>query len=185
MRTDHLKVACERSIRKHPSAGAYLTLETRLRPSTSYPNPLFLHSVESRMAKQVKVTEYQTRVYTLLQQIPEGRITSYAALARALNSSPRAVGGALRNNPFAPEVPCHRCIASTGVCRQFPHDGVDRELTGQQFVGGFKGDWEKVPSGQNQVSKLKLLADEGVKFDAKGRLVEKWRWWNDFDVDKL
>lgn len=63
------------------------------------------------------VSEYQTRVYTLLQQIPEGRITSYAALARALKSSPRAVGGALRSNPFAPEIPCHRCIASSGVSR--------------------------------------------------------------------
>ena len=67
------------------------------------------------MAKQVKVTEYQTRVYALLQQIPEGKVTTYAAMSKALNSSPRAVGGALRNNPFAPEVPCHRCIASTGV----------------------------------------------------------------------
>ena len=69
------------------------------------------------MAKQVKVTEYQTRVYALLQQIPEGKVTTYAAMSKALNSSPRAVGGALRNNPFAPEVPCHRCIASTGVSR--------------------------------------------------------------------
>lgn len=68
---------------------------------------------KAKMAKQV--SEYQTRVYALLQQIPEGKITTYAALARALDSSPRAVGGALRNNPFAPEIPCHRCIASTGV----------------------------------------------------------------------
>ena len=67
------------------------------------------------MAKKEMVSEYQMRVYTLLQQIPEGRITSYGALARALKSSPRAVGGALRSNPFAPEIPCHRCIASTGV----------------------------------------------------------------------
>ena len=70
------------------------------------------------MLKQKLVTKYQERVYTLLQQIPEGRVTSYAAMARALESSPRAVGGALRNNPFAPEVPCHRCIASTGVSLQ-------------------------------------------------------------------
>jgi methylated-DNA-[protein]-cysteine S-methyltransferase len=63
-----------------------------------------------------KVTPFQERVYTLLKQIPEGKITSYAAMARTLKSSPRAVGGALRNNPFAPEVPCHRCIAANGVC---------------------------------------------------------------------
>jgi methylated-DNA-[protein]-cysteine S-methyltransferase len=69
------------------------------------------------MSKPQVVTKYQERVYTALQQIPEGRITSYAAMAKALNSSPRAIGGALRVNPFAPEIPCHRCIASTGVCR--------------------------------------------------------------------
>ncbi len=74
--------------------------------------------------KQQKVTEYQERVYAALQQIPEGRITTYAALSKALNSSPRAVGGALRNNPFAPEIPCHRCIASTGVCPALPEIGV-------------------------------------------------------------
>jgi len=44
------------------------------------------------------------KVYALLQQIPSGRVCSYAAMASALNSSPRAVGGALRRNPFAPEV---------------------------------------------------------------------------------
>ncbi|KAH7078293.1 6-O-methylguanine DNA methyltransferase [Paraphoma chrysanthemicola] len=119
------------------------------------------------MSKQQIVTKYQERVYAALQQIPEGRITSYAAMARALNSSPRAVGGALRVNPFAPEIPCHRCIASTG------------------FVGGYKGDWENAPSGQNQESKLKLLKEEGVLFDTKGYLLEKSRWWDDFDVSKL
>jgi methylated-DNA-[protein]-cysteine S-methyltransferase len=71
-----------------------------------------------------KVTPFQERVYTLLKQIPEGKVTTYAGIARALDSSPRAVGGALRMNPFAPEVPCHRCIASTGVsyllCSHYP-----------------------------------------------------------------
>lgn len=81
--------------------------------SSLLPAPQTEHDRATIMSK--KVTEFQTRVYALLQQIPEGKITSYAAMAKALDSSPRAVGGALRNNPFAPEVPCHRCIASTGV----------------------------------------------------------------------
>jgi O-6-methylguanine DNA methyltransferase len=86
----------------------------RLRPKLLA--PLINHSAkELDMSKQQVVTKYQERVYTALQMIPEGRITSYAAMARALKSSPRAVGGALRVNPFAPEIPCHRCIASTGV----------------------------------------------------------------------
>lgn len=71
--------------------------------------------ISINMSKQHVVTKYQERVYAALQQIPEGRIASYASMARALKSSPRAVGGALRVNPFAPVIPCHRCIASTGV----------------------------------------------------------------------
>ncbi|MCJ1366019.1 hypothetical protein MMC16_005144 [Acarospora aff. strigata] len=110
------------------------------------------------------VTEYQERVYTLLCQIPSGRITSYKSLADALHSSPRAIGGALRNNPFAPEVPCHRCIAATG------------------YVGGFQGDWQKAPSRQNMEKKLELLRGEGVRFDGKGMLVDRGRWWSEFEV---
>jgi methylated-DNA-[protein]-cysteine S-methyltransferase len=55
------------------------------------------------------------RVYALLCQIPSGKVSSYAALSKAISSSPRAVGGALRRNPFAPEVPCHRIICADGV----------------------------------------------------------------------
>ncbi|TKA80332.1 hypothetical protein B0A49_03645 [Cryomyces minteri] len=105
---------------------------------------------------------YQTRVYTLLQQIPEGKIASYASLARALGSSPRAVGGALRRNPFAPSVPCHRVIAASG------------------FVGGFQGDWQRAPSGVNCEKKLGLLKEEGVVFDTKGMLVDRAQWWDGF-----
>lgn len=81
------------------------------------------------MAKEQKVTAYQERVYAALQQIPEGRITTYAALSKALSSSPRAVGGALRVNPFAPEIPCHRCIASTGVCSLFSRQCIESTET--------------------------------------------------------
>jgi methylated-DNA-[protein]-cysteine S-methyltransferase len=138
------------------------------------------------------VTAFQERVYTLLKQIPSGRVTTYAAMARALGSSPRAVGGALRVNPFAPEVPCHRCIASTGVrYLPLPHPFFVRGLWERagltcfgagQYLGGFKGDWEDAPSGVNQQSKLKLLGEEGVRFDGKGMLVDKSMLWSDFEV---
>lgn len=55
----------------------------------------------------------------------------------------------------------------------------------EQFIGGFKGDWEKVPSGQNQESKLELLKGEGVLFDANGYLIDKKMLWDDFDVRKF
>jgi len=41
-------------------------------------------------------------------------VTTYGDLARALVTSPRAVGTALRVNPFAPYIPCHRIVARDG-----------------------------------------------------------------------
>ncbi|CAJ0751763.1 15360_t:CDS:2, partial [Entrophospora sp. SA101] len=50
------------------------------------------------------ITNFQFKVYDLCSQIPK---------ANSISSSPRAVGGALKNNPFAPlPIPCHRVIAS-------------------------------------------------------------------------
>ena len=60
--------------------------------------------------------------------------------------------------------PCHRCIAATG------------------YVGGFLGDWNDAPSGQNQNKKLSLLKEEGVEFDARGFLMDKQRWWDEFEI---
>ncbi|KAF2172107.1 hypothetical protein M409DRAFT_17348 [Zasmidium cellare ATCC 36951] len=116
------------------------------------------------MATQPTITEYQTRVYALLKQIPAGRVSTYAAMSKALSSSPRAVGGALRRNPFAPEVPCHRVISADG------------------YVGGFKGEWHKAPSGINTDKKLELLKGEGVLFNEKGMLVDRSRLWAEFDL---
>lgn len=92
-----------------------------------------LKTLKTTSNKNATVTPYQERVYALLQQIPSGKITSYAAMSRALNSSPRAVGGALRVNPFAPEIPCHRCIASTGVSL-IKEEG---KKVGKRFANGY------------------------------------------------
>ena len=78
---------------------------------------------------------------------------TYAALGRRIGCrSPRAIGQALRANPFAPEVPCHRVIAS--------------DLT----IGGFTGR----TSGPALTKKLRLLAAEGVVFK-NGRLSDPTR----------
>ena len=60
--------------------------------------------------------------------IPKGKVSTYGALSQVLKSSPRAVGQALRRNPYAPQVPCHRVVAST------------------LELGGFSGSWVKRPS---------------------------------------
>lgn len=58
------------------------------------------------------------RVYELVRQIPEGRVTSYGAIARVLGSagSARMVGYALRASFSAkPPVPAHRVVNRTGL----------------------------------------------------------------------
>ena len=99
------------------------------------------------------VSPFAARVYAALKRIPRGQVITYAALARRIGCrSPRAVGQALRANPFAPKVPCHRVIAS--------------DLTPGGFVGK--------TSGTELRRKLRLLASEGVKF-ADGRVTDPRR----------
>jgi methylated-DNA-[protein]-cysteine S-methyltransferase len=66
-------------------------------------------------------TTFQQRVWSALTKIPFGETRSYGDLARALGSSPRAVGRANANNPITLIVPCHRVI------------GADGSLTGYAF----------------------------------------------------
>ncbi|KAK9767182.1 hypothetical protein K7432_003211 [Basidiobolus ranarum] len=101
------------------------------------------------------VTEHQFRVYDLCAQIPAGSFSTYKEISNALNSSPRAVGQALRNNPFAPlPIPCHRV------------------LTSNYFIGGYDGDWG---SGNKINSKRAKLEKEGLKFDENQVLLPQFQ----------
>lgn len=61
------------------------------------------------------ITPFQRRVYLALLDIPRGHTITYAELARRIGCrSAQAVGQALKRNPFAPEVPCHRVVAADG-----------------------------------------------------------------------
>jgi methylated-DNA-[protein]-cysteine S-methyltransferase len=59
-------------------------------------------------------TPYQKRVWGALRRIPYGETRSYADIARAVGSSPRAVGRANATNPICLIVPCHRVVGSDG-----------------------------------------------------------------------
>lgn len=62
------------------------------------------------------ITEFQRKVYMVLLDVPCGETITYGELARRIGCrSPQAVGQALRRNPFAPEVPCHRVVACNGI----------------------------------------------------------------------
>ncbi len=90
----------------------------------------------------------------MVRTIPAGRVSTYKDVCAALGQgSPRSVGGALRNNPFAPRIPCHRVIASSF------------------FVGGFKGEWA---SSSSLSSVAPEGNDEEPDLDEDGTKIRNW-----------
>ncbi len=87
------------------------------------------------------VTSFQNKVYSIVKKIPKGKVMTYGQIAKILKTSPRAVGQALKRNPYFPKVPCHRVIMSNGS------------------IGGFNG-----ANLKNIKIKIKLLKKEGYKF---------------------
>ena len=59
-------------------------------------------------------TPFQRRVWAQIGKIPHGKTSTYGALALAIHSAPRAVGGACGANPYPLVVPCHHVVASNG-----------------------------------------------------------------------
>ncbi len=87
------------------------------------------------------MTTFNQKCYTLLKQVPKGKVTTYKEIAKTLGTKAyRAVGNAMNKNPYAPQVPCHRVVNSNG------------------HVGGFA-------SGTKR--KIKLLKSEGVEINNK------------------
>jgi methylated-DNA-[protein]-cysteine S-methyltransferase len=64
---------------------------------------------------------FNERVWALTARIPAGKVVTYGDIAAALGSpqGARAVGNALNKNPYAPGVPCHRVVGSTGALTGF------------------------------------------------------------------
>ena len=59
-------------------------------------------------------SSYQQLVWNALLVIPVGRTMTYGELASKLQSSPRAIGQACKNNPLALFIPCHRIVGKAG-----------------------------------------------------------------------
>ena len=60
-----------------------------------------------RMRREwIKMKTFADKAYDLLRKVPKGRVTTYREIAHALESRAyRAVGQAMKKNPYAPEVP--------------------------------------------------------------------------------
>lgn len=104
------------------------------------------------IASHPSVTPFRARVYEATCRIPAGRVSTYALLGQSIGCTcARAVAQALRHNPFAPEVPCHRVIASDGSLR------------------GFGGSSSPEALGR----KRRLLESEGVPFNDNGIIQDR------------
>ncbi|KAF9050783.1 hypothetical protein BDZ89DRAFT_1107995, partial [Hymenopellis radicata] len=81
-----------------------------------------------------KVTPYQWKVYDFIKTIPKGRVMTYKTVCESIGGSPRSVGGALRNNPFMPYIPCHRIIATDLFIGGSLANGVPMVGRGSRFL---------------------------------------------------
>ncbi len=106
------------------------------------------------------MSSFSQRVYELCLVVPSGKVTTYKAIAEKLGTkSYRAVGQALRCNPFSPRVPCHRVVRSDGS------------------LGGFMG-WKE---GGKVAEKRKMLEEEGVVIDGNGG-IDLLKYGFDFEI---
>ncbi|MCB8887569.1 MGMT family protein [Vreelandella malpeensis] len=89
------------------------------------------------------------QIYTIVAQIPEGRVSTYGRIAAMTEgATARSVGSAMRHLPEGHELPWHRVISASLALAD--HEGAAR-----------------------QHEKLRA---EGVAFDAKGRVPAHLVW---------
>lgn len=98
--------------------------------------------------KRIKsISENYLNIYTTVQNIPPGRVTTYGRIAAAcgLSGHARMVGYALHALPKGPDIPWHRIVNARGMISRLPDPD----------------------SGNLQ---RRLLEAEGIEFDEKGTI---------------
>lgn len=76
----------------------------------------------------LKGTRFQRAVWRALLDVAPGQVSSYAAIARAIDKPKafRAVGSAVGSNPVTFFIPCHRIMASNGTLGGY-YWGLDKK----------------------------------------------------------
>lgn len=88
-----------------------------------------MSDIRDKVLGSTKITPFQRRVYLALLDVPSGTTITYGELAERIGCrSAQAIGQALRRNPFAPDVPCHRVVAADGSL-----GGYNGERDGEQI----------------------------------------------------
>ena len=104
-----------------------------------------------------ETTPLYDRIYTLVRQVPSGRVTTYGRIGRLAGCTGRTVGFAMAALPACSDVPWQRVINSQG--RISPRADGDGSLIQRH-----------------------LLEAEGICFDSRERVdLERYGWANPQD----
>lgn len=96
-------------------------------------------------------SELYPQIYTLVNEIPAGRVATYGQLAKMVGCGPRQVGYALHSLPRGTKLPWFRVINRDGKISLPPGAGYDKQR--------------------------QLLESEGIEFDLKGRInLARFAW---------
>jgi methylated-DNA-[protein]-cysteine S-methyltransferase len=111
-----------------------------------------------------------SQIYNIVAQIPEGKVTTYGDIARALGHphASRTVGRILNKNPNPIVIPCHRVIKSDGNIGGYAFGKViKKELLkkeGVYFIGDSAAQFAKC-----RISLQKLCYEDFASFTSSRR----------------
>lgn len=113
---------------------------------------LYMRSLKRDAIASHSVSPLYRRIYRIVSSIPSGRVAAYGEIARLAGSTPRTVGYAMASVPDGSDVPWHRVINRQGRI-------------------SVRAD------GQPSIEQRRRLEDEGVAFDARGRVsFDRYGW---------
>ncbi len=68
------------------------------------------------------------KIYSFVEKIPHGKISTYQVLARLAKTDPRIVGFALHANKKPQQIPCHRVVNSKGkLSKGYAFGGITKQ----------------------------------------------------------
>ena len=111
--------------------------------------------MEADEAQQRGMSEFAEKVYAHVRTIQAGEVHTYGSVAAAIGNpkAARAVGTALKNNPYGPDSGCDPAFVVN----------CHRVVPASREVGSYFGQ-------SDSQKKRRLLETEGVRVDANGKV---------------
>ncbi len=113
--------------------------------------------------------EKMVRALRTVKLIPRGRYTTYAELARAIGTSPRAVGTYMAKNPVPLIIPCHRVVRSDLRVGGYSYGPLVKA-----FILMREGVPVDMETGRLDPSRL-MRAEDLIKLEEVSEAVEIWQ----------